>query len=103
MSEINLDTNKSLKEIFQTIPVIYSRLYTNADGTSVENNTIIEIETDNLSWSKDGETAYYIWGWPGPDYNIYSRGNYGKDWAFAKREMERINLKERKFDFSLFL
>ena len=61
MSEINLDTNKSLKEIFQTIPVIYSRLYTNADGTSVENKTIIEIETDNLSWSKDEETAYYIW------------------------------------------
>ena len=66
MSEINLDTNKSLKEIFQTIPIIYSRLYTgtvvNADGASVENNTIIEIETDNLSWSKDEETAYYIWG-----------------------------------------
>lgn len=94
MSEINLDTNKSLKEIFQTIPVIYSRLYTgtvvNADGTPTENNTIIEIETGNLSWSKDGETAYYVWGWPGPDYNIYSRENYGKDWAFAKREMEKI-------------
>ena len=90
MSEINLDTNKSLKEIFQTIPVIYSRLYTNADGTSAENNTIIEIETGNLSWSKDGEAAYYIWGWPGPDYNIYSRGNYKTDWAFTKQEMEDI-------------
>lgn len=90
MREINLDTNKSLKEICQTVPVIYSRLYTNADGISEENNTIIEIETGNLSWSKDEETAYYIWGWPGPDYNIYSRENYGKDWAFTKREMEKI-------------
>ena len=90
MSEINLDTNKSLKEIFQTIPIIYSRLYTNADGTSAENNTIIEIETGNLSWSKDEETAYYIWGWPGPDYNIYSRGYYKTDWAFTKQEMEKI-------------
>lgn len=94
MSEINLDTNKSLKEIFQTIPIIYSRLYTgtvvNADGTPAENNTIIEIETDNLSWSKDEETAYYIWGWPGPDYNIYSRGNYKTDWTFTKQEMENI-------------
>ena len=89
MRKINLDTNKSLKEIFQTIPVIYSRLYTNADGTSAENNTIIEIETDNLSWSKDEEIAYYIWGWPGPDYNIYSRGNYKTDWAFTKQEMEK--------------
>ena len=94
MSEINLDTNKSLKEIFQTIPVIYSRLYTgtvvNADGTPTENNTIIEIETGNLSLSKDGEAAYYIWGWPGPDYNIYSRGNYKIDWTFTKQEMENI-------------
>ena len=68
MSEINLDTNKSLKEIFQTIPIIYSRLYTgtvvNADGTPTENNTVIEIETGNLSWSKDGEAAYYIWVGP---------------------------------------
>ena len=54
MREINLDTNKSLKEIFQTVPVIYSRLYTNADGTSVENNTIIEIETKKFQYRKDG-------------------------------------------------
>ena len=59
MREINLDTNKSLKEIFQTVPVIYSRLYTNADGTSVENNTIIEIETKKFQYRKDGEVAYY--------------------------------------------
>ena len=90
MSEINLDTNKSLKEIFQTIPVIYSRLYTNADGTSVENNTIIEIETKKFQYRKDGEVAYYQWGWPGPDYNIYNRGNYKTDWAFTKQEMENI-------------
>ena len=49
MSEINLDTNKSLKEIFQTIPIIYSRLYTNADGAPAENNTIIEIDFESLS------------------------------------------------------
>lgn len=94
MNEINLDTNKSLKEIFQTIPAIYSRLYTgtcvNADGTPAENNTIIEIETKKFQYRKDGEAAYYQWGWPGPDYNIYSRENYGKDWAFTKQEMERI-------------
>lgn len=95
MNEINLDANKSLKEIFQTVPVIYSRLYTgtivNADGTSAENNTIVEIETKKFRYHKDDEeTAYYIWGWPGPDYNIYSRENYGKDWAFTKQEMERI-------------
>lgn len=94
MSKIDINTNRSLKEIFQTVPVIYSRLYTgtivNADGAPAENNTIIEIKTEKFRYSKDGEEAYYIWGWPGPDYNIYSRENYRKDWAFTKREMERI-------------
>lgn len=93
MNEINLDTNKSLKEIFQTVPVIYSRLYTgtvvNADGTPVENNTIIEIETKKFQYRKDGEVAYYQWGGvAGLDYNIYSRENYKTDWAFTKQEME---------------
>lgn len=92
---ISINTNKSLKEIFQTVPVIYSRLYTgtivNADETPAENNTIIEIETKKFRYQKnDEETAYYVWGWPGPDYNIYSKENYGKDWAFTRREMERI-------------
>lgn len=69
MNEINPDANKSLKEIFQTVPVIYSRLYTgtvvNADGTSAENNTIIEIETKKFQYRKDGEVAYYQWGLAG--------------------------------------
>lgn len=94
MSEIDINTNKPLKEIFQTVLVIYSRLYTgkivNADGTPAENNTIIEVKTKKFSWAEGGELAYYVWGWPGPDYNIYSRENYGKDWAFTKQEMERI-------------
>lgn len=95
MNEVGINTNRSLKEIFQTVPVIYSRLYTgaivNADETPAENNTIVEIETKKFRYHKDDEeTAYYIWGWPGPDYNIYSKENYGKDWAFTKQEMERI-------------
>lgn len=51
---------------------------------------IIPIAAKDLVWGNNDEAAYYIWGWPGPDYNIYSRGNYREDWAFTKREMEKI-------------
>ena len=53
---------------------------------NLEDN-IIEIQTKKLEWSKDKNTFIYIWGWPGPDYNIYTIDNYGKYWAFTKEEI----------------
>ena len=32
---------------------------------------IISIDKNNLKISKFGDSFIYIWGWPGPDYNIY--------------------------------
>lgn len=58
------------------------------DGVYVRlRNAIIPIAAKDLVWGNNEETAYYIWGWPGPDYNIYSRGNYKTDWAFTKQGM----------------
>ena len=48
---------------------------------------IIKIETSELQWSEDEEKFIYIWGWPGPDYNIYSRDTYGKGWGYTKKEI----------------
>ena len=48
---------------------------------------IVEIETSELEWSKDHNTFFYIWGWPGPDYNRYTFDTYGKGWAFTKEEI----------------
>ena len=28
-----------------------------------------------------------MWGWPGPDYNVYSFKDYGYTWAFNKKEL----------------
>lgn len=30
----------------------------------------------------------FTWGWPGPDYNIYSLSDYGKTWALTLEEIE---------------
>ena len=28
-----------------------------------------------------------MWGWPGPDYNIYYFKDYGYTWAFDREEL----------------
>ena len=33
---------------------------------------IIQINTKDLVWASDKKTFYYIWGWPGPDFNTYT-------------------------------
>jgi hypothetical protein len=29
----------------------------------------------------------YVWGWPGPDANIYEFKDYGKTWSFYKKDL----------------
>lgn len=36
-------------------------------------------------WDDTG--MYYIWGWPGPDFNVYYFEDYGKSWALTKEEL----------------
>lgn len=35
----------------------------------------------------DGKGLYYVWGWPGPDFNRYFLSDYGKTWALTKEEI----------------
>lgn len=44
----------------------------------------------NIQFCKDEDAFYYIWGWPGPDVNIYKFEDYGKTWAFRKRDFQKI-------------
>ena len=48
---------------------------------------IIQINTKDLVWASDKKTFYYIWGWPGPDFNTYTAKTYGYGWAFTKDEI----------------
>ena len=48
---------------------------------------IIQIDTKDLVWASDKKIFYYIWGWPGPDFNTYTTENYGYGWAFTKDEI----------------
>lgn len=68
--------------------VIYSLMYgeTYIDGRATEDQ-IITIKTEELKWSESKNQFIYIWGWPGPDFNLYTLENYGKAWAFSKEEL----------------
>lgn len=47
---------------------------------------IIQIKTKSLRIWEEG--MVYVWGWPGPDYNLYRYDDYGKTWAFSKEEIK---------------
>ena len=61
-----------------------------------EPHFITEIELYKVTYYEEGFTSslgstgpcfVYVWGWPGPDFNVYSLADYGKTWAFTKEEL----------------
>jgi hypothetical protein len=55
-------------------------------GGSPEKEKVLFIEP---SFIGNGGKLYYIWGWPGPDFNIYEPKQYGKTWALTKEELTK--------------
>lgn len=78
----------TLKEEVMKHDSIYSLMYSpyKLDSCPLEEQ-IVKIETSRLKWYKDEEGFIYIWGWPGPDSNSYTRKTYGKGWAYTKKEI----------------
>lgn len=77
-----------LYETVNNHEVIYSLMYgeTHVNWRTTEDQ-IITIKTDELEWSESKKQFIYVWGWPGPDFNLYTLENYGKAWAFSKKEL----------------
>ena len=62
---------------------IYGYMY----GRPLENNKeILQINAAGLNIWDSG--FCFVWGWPGPDYNLYKYEDYGKTWAFTKEEVK---------------
>jgi len=49
---------------------------------------VIDIDKKSLRLNRDEDSFTYIWGFPGPDYNIYKFSDYGLTWAFTKEELD---------------
>lgn len=66
---------------------IYSFMYGHRCNIHPIEKDIIQISTKELKWSVDKTVFYYVWGFPGPDFNIYTAENYLKSWAVTKEEL----------------
>lgn len=56
-----------------------------------ENNRLVSIKISELYYGEWGSRPYisFIWGMPGPDITTYYFSDYGKTWAFTKKELEK--------------
>ena len=66
-------------------------IYVTLFGLPITEDRIIEIKTKEVwkfvfDWSGQGPAFIYLWGWPGPDGNVYLIDDYGKTWAFTKED-----------------
>lgn len=72
-----------------------SHIYGTMYGLYKHQDKIIKIKSSKLryveNWGTEGPGLIYIWGWPGPDGNTYLFSDYGKTWAFTKKELENEN------------
>ena len=91
----------TLKEEVLQHKVIFSLMYSpdKVDFRTLEEQ-IIKINTSELKWYINEEGFVYVWGWPGPDANFYTRKTYGKGWAYTRQEIIEAweNENENKID-----
>ena len=53
-----------------------------------ELDKIIKIDKKEISFAKNIDAFYYVWGWPGPDANLYYFKDYGITWAFDMNDFD---------------
>ena len=71
---------------YDTLPdVIWGEMY--GRKRTDPNAIIIDIKKSELYKTKNDDSVMFIWGWPGPDANIYEFSDYGETWAFTKEEL----------------
>ena len=66
----------------------YGTIYDGQYGES-EWDKILEINKKDIKFCQNTDAFYYIWGWPGPDVNLYYFKDYGLTWAFNKNDFIR--------------
>ena len=72
---------------------MYGQPYINT-GVEYKWDKIIKIKTSDLIIGKN--SLVYVWGFPGPDANIYYFSDYGITWAFDRSKIKYITLEEWK-------
>ena len=77
------------------------RFYGTMYGMHKSKDRVIEINIRDIhkfvfDWDDKGPAIIYLWGWPGPDGNVYLIDDYGETWAFSETELTIENSESRK-------
>lgn len=82
-----MDNREILTKYFidNNVNYIWGTMY----GTSNPTECITEISKQSLELTRDADAFIYIWGYPGPDYNLYKFTDYGVTWAFTRQELSQ--------------
>lgn len=61
-------------------------------------NQLIQIKITDCKYYEDqlgeGPTCLYLWGWPGPDYNLYYWHDFGKTQTYELEQFHLPNVEE---------
>ena len=88
-------TNKEIYSNLYHIGGIYGYMYGQRIKSRPIEEDIIFIPQKDLQIGIHADCFIYIWGWPGPDGNIYEFKDYNRTWSFNKDDLikkEEINL-----------
>lgn len=88
-AELNIKDNDLLSKVIRArLHGFYGTMY----GRPKDEIVYIESRDFNPAINVDGNLTY-IWGWPGPDYNVYEYEDYGITWALTLDDfnMEKVN------------
>ena len=82
-------TNNEIRKLFYSPSTkFYGTMYGGPYGKS-EFDRILEINKKNIKFCKNTDAFYYVWGWPGPDVNLYYFKDYGITWAFNEEDFKK--------------
>ena len=84
---MSIITTENIYQEVMSHPEFYSLMYPNFVKFYSVEEQIVPIKTSSVKWNSTKTLFYYIWGWPGPDCNMYDADNYGKTWTFTKEEL----------------
>ena len=82
-----MDNTKFLDWYYDTREPIYGLMYNKRTISKPIEEDICFINHKELKLSEYKDSFIFIWGWPGPDYNLYKFKDYGVTWAFTKEEL----------------
>ena len=87
------DNSNSIYGYMYGAPYVYS---CGIEKSEWRRDKLIEIKKSELRLGVNKDCFVFIWGWPGPDFNIYEFSDYGVTWAFSESEVDTGYVMEKQ-------